>query len=218
VPQVRETVGAVGGLADHEASLQGAGAVLPGQRCGCLIPVRRHGGCLTLAVKTREIAIGLGLAVGALAGMFYDAVPKFSYAFIARMTIHYHYETIFPNTPNNKDAGFRAGRAAVTDPGAGSIAFPGLMVGAWLGAVPSQQALRSIVFEGWTTTAVRRRLRLIRQAMADRSSGRVHTAEDTFGAEKLREPANLIDEPYAQASNRLRCSAGLSPNNTVYTR
>jgi hypothetical protein len=37
VPQVRETVGAVGGLADHEASLQGAGAVLPGQRCGCLI-------------------------------------------------------------------------------------------------------------------------------------------------------------------------------------
>jgi hypothetical protein len=52
------------------------------------------------------------LAIGALAAMFYDAVPKFSYAFIARVTIHYHYETIFPNTPNNKDAGFRAGRAA----------------------------------------------------------------------------------------------------------
>jgi hypothetical protein len=82
-------------------------------------PYRRIGYC-----QNEEIATGLGSAVGALAGMFYDAVPKFSYAFIARMTIHYHYETIFPNTPNNKDAGFRAGRAAVTDPGAGSIAFP----------------------------------------------------------------------------------------------
>lgn len=60
-------------------------------------PYGRIGYC-----QTREIATGLGLAVGALAGMFYDAVPKFSYAFIARMTIHYHYETIFPNTPNNK--------------------------------------------------------------------------------------------------------------------
>ena len=59
---------------------------------------------------------------------------------------------------------------------------------------PSQQALRSIVVEGWTTTAVRRRLILIRQAMADRSSGRVHTAEDTIDAEKFREFANLIDE------------------------
>jgi hypothetical protein len=46
-------------------------------------PYRRIGYC-----QTREIATGLGLAVGALAGMFYDAVPKFSYAFIARMTIH----------------------------------------------------------------------------------------------------------------------------------
>jgi hypothetical protein len=55
---VREPVGAVGDLADHEAILPGAAA---------------------------------------LAGMFYAAVPKFSYAFIARMTIHYHYTTIFPN-------------------------------------------------------------------------------------------------------------------------
>ena len=38
--------------------------------------------------------IVLVLAVGALAGMFYDAVPKFSYAFIACMTINYHYETM----------------------------------------------------------------------------------------------------------------------------
>jgi hypothetical protein len=30
--------------------------------------------------------------------------------------------------------------------------------------------------------------------MADRSSGRVHTAEDTIDAEKFRELANLIDE------------------------
>lgn len=45
---VRETVGAVGGPADHEASLQGADAVLPGQRCGCRIPMRRHDGCLAL--------------------------------------------------------------------------------------------------------------------------------------------------------------------------
>lgn len=30
--------------------------------------------------------------------------------------------------------------------------------------------------------------------MADRSSGRVHTAEETIGAEKFRELANLIDE------------------------
>jgi hypothetical protein len=68
------------------------------------------------------------------------------------------------------------------------------MVIVWLGAVPSQQALRSIVVEGSTTAAVRRRLILIRQAMADRSSGRVHTGEDTTGAEKFRELANLIDE------------------------
>jgi hypothetical protein len=63
------------------------------------------------------------------------------------MTIHYHRATIFPNTPNNKDAGFRAGR-----------------------------------------------LMIIRQAMAGRSSGRVHTAEDTIHAEKLRELADVIDE------------------------
>jgi hypothetical protein len=63
------------------------------------------------------------------------------------MTVHYHRATIFPNTPNNKDAGFRAGR-----------------------------------------------LILIRQAVAGRSSGRVHTAEDTIDAEKLRELANVIDE------------------------
>lgn len=37
--------------------------------------------------KTREIATGLGLAVGVLAEMFYDAVPKFSYAFISRITM-----------------------------------------------------------------------------------------------------------------------------------
>jgi hypothetical protein len=30
--------------------------------------------------------------------------------------------------------------------------------------------------------------------MADRSSGRVHTAEETIDAEKFRELANLIDE------------------------
>ena len=68
------------------------------------------------------------------------------------------------------------------------------MIGVRLGAVPLQQALRIIVVEGWTTTAVRRRLILIGQAMADRSSGRVHTAEDTIDAEKFRELANLIDE------------------------
>ena len=123
-----------------------------------------------------------------------DAVPKFSYAFIARMTIHYRYGTIFPNTPNNKDAGFRAGRAAVTDPGAGSIAFPASWSVSGLVPYPSQQALRSIVVECWTTTAVRCRLILIRRAMADRSSGRVHTAEDTIDAEKFRELANLIGE------------------------
>jgi hypothetical protein len=99
------------------------GAIIATLCCYLIIRIGDHiGGSDT--VKTREIATGLGLAVGGLAGMFYDAVPKFSYAFIARMTIHYLYETIFPNTPNSKDAGFRAGRAAVTDPGAGSIAFP----------------------------------------------------------------------------------------------
>ena len=46
VPQVRETLGAVGRLADHEASPQVAGAVLPGQWYGCLISMRRRGGCL----------------------------------------------------------------------------------------------------------------------------------------------------------------------------
>jgi hypothetical protein len=35
---------------------------------------------------------------------------------------------------------------------------------------------------------------LIRQAMADRSSGRVHAADDTLDAEKFRELANFIDE------------------------
>ena len=57
------------------------------------------------------------------------------------MTIHYHYEAIFPKTPNNKDAGFRAGRAAVTDPGAGSIAFPASSSVSGSVPYPSQQAL-----------------------------------------------------------------------------
>jgi hypothetical protein len=77
---------------------------------------------------------------------------------------------------------------------AGRIAFPASWSVSGSVPYPSQQALRSIAVEGWTTTAVRRRLILIRQAMADRSSGRVNTAEDTIDAEKFRELANLIDE------------------------
>ena len=45
------------------------------------------GAIIATLFKTREIATGLGLAVGVLAEMFYDAVPKFSYAFISRITM-----------------------------------------------------------------------------------------------------------------------------------
>ena len=111
------------------------GAIIATLCCYLIIRIGDHtGGSDT--VKTREIATGLGLAVGALAGMFYDAVPKFSYAFIARMTIHYHYETIFPNTPNNKGCRIPRGPSSSYGSGRGEHSLSRLMVGVWFGAVP----------------------------------------------------------------------------------
>lgn len=51
------------------------GAIIATLCCYLIIRIGDHtGGSDT--VKAREIATGLGLAVGALAEMFYDAVPK----------------------------------------------------------------------------------------------------------------------------------------------
>ena len=50
VPQLRETVAAACCLADHEASPQALSPVLPGQWRRCLISMRRHDQCITLAV------------------------------------------------------------------------------------------------------------------------------------------------------------------------
>lgn len=125
-------------------------------------------GILTRGEGTREIATGLGLVVGAFAGMFYDAAPRFSHAFIARMTIHYYYETIFPSTPNNKDAGIRAGASSSYGSGRGEHSLPASCSVSGSVPYPSQQALRRIVVKSWTTSTVRRRLILTGQAMADR--------------------------------------------------
>ena len=68
------------------------------------------------------------------------------------------------------------------------------MVGVWLGAVPIAAGSSEYSCRRLDDYSGPSRLILIRQAMADRSSGRVHTAEDTIDAEKFREFANLIDE------------------------
>jgi hypothetical protein len=139
---------------------------------------------------SKAIAAGLGVTVGALAKIVYDAVPQIGYSSITSWIIHFRYEDEFPNETGNMDAGFLAGWAAIKYPGGGSIPFPATWQLADSRPDPENAALQTLVIKGWTVTAVRRRLILIKKAVVS-SSGNVTIVGKT-DARNIEKLADLI--------------------------
>jgi len=141
---------------------------------------------------TKITAAGLGVAVGALVKIVYDALPQIGYPYIARWTLHFRYENKLPNASGNMDAGFLAGWAAIKYTGGGSIPFPATWSIASSRPDPGNAELRTIPVKGWTIVAVRRRLILIKKAIA-KPSGNVTIVGKT-DVEMIRKLADLIDQ------------------------